>query len=83
MLERTRRIVGSFEAAAEPDKLRRLLVVEDIFTATTYVGTGQSKDNPRYVTTEDGRVIMTRIGKGEYQDPETGEIFVTTNPIAP
>ena len=81
MLTQTRSI-RRFEAAAGADKLRILLVVEDVHTETISAGSGRARDDRPYVTSEDG-YVMYRLGKGVYQDPATGEIFVSADPIAP
>src|SRR4051794_35002385 len=79
---RQTRYVTSFEAASRSGELISLRVVEDVTSVTTYFGTGQSIDTPRYVG-DDGGVVMKRLGVGEYEHRVSGVVYVSADPIAP
>src|SRR4051812_9930430 len=69
-LRKPTRYVGSFEAASRSGEPITLRVVEGIAIATTYAGAGE-----RYVVA-DGGLDMRRLGKGEYEHPVSGTVYV-------
>lgn len=70
----TRRISGTFRARGDDGREHTVLVVSEYLRGGTYDDPHAVVEGPKVLRTADGARVR-RLGKGEYQLEDTGEIL--------